>query len=402
MDARYVVWCPACGWNADPAPVEQLPEPAWRTELEAGVSATRKPKRSKRAFALALPVLMVPAPGLLGGLALLAFYRPLWWSIPLAGVVFTLTAIFRPRLHHLPPDAQSVSREQAPLLYDVLDRTATATGTPKLQHVMITTEPAVSIDRIGWRYRRVLKIGLPAWEFLGPQERVAAIAHTMYDDKRGPHDRVVRAADRILDDLSKYLTADDRDQVRYDSYSSGMELVAVGSSEDQIQHYYVTKFVNAVFGPPIRSYRRLLTRLDLAGRLQRVYAADQRVASIAGADAAARALERVLLADTGFRVLERSKHFGAGHDPLDLLRRTAADLPENELRRRVLVSRLHNARLDADHPPTHRRTEAIRTIRIAPGHTTPTVLLRPAENTRIDRDLTPTAQATIKSLRYHS
>lgn len=336
-------------------------------------------------------------PGVLGGLALLAFYRPLWWSIPLAGVVFTLTAIFRPRWHRLPLDAQSVSREQAALLYDVLDRVSTATGTPKLQHVVVTTEPAVSIDRIGWRYRRVLKIGLPAWEFLGPQDRVAAFAHAMYDDQRTPHDRVVRAADRILDDLSGYLTADNRDQVRYDGYNSGMELVAVGSSEDQLQHYYVTKFVNAVFGPPIRGYRRLLTRLDLVGRLQRVYAADQKVASLAGADAAARALERVLLADTGFRVLERSKHFGAGNDPLDQLRRTAADVPEHEFLRRVLVSRLHNARLDADHPPTHRRTDSIRATR-----STPSLVVRPVESSRIDRELTPTAQAAIKSLRYHS
>jgi len=337
--------------------------------------------RQALVLAVALPALLVPLPGLLGGLALLAFYRPLWWSIPLAGLVFALTAIFLPRPHRLPLDAQSVS--QAPRLYDVLERIGSATGTPKIERVAITTEQAIAVDRIGRRRRRVLKIGLPAWEFLGPQERVAALAQALYDDRRTPHDRIMDAADHILDRLGRYLSADYRDEVRIDTYSSSTALITPSTTEDQIQHYYVTKVLNAVFGPPVRGYRRLLTRLDRGRRLQRRYGADQQVASIAGAEAAAGALERLLFADTGFRVLERSKYFAEGNDPLELLRRTAADVPEHELLCRIEVS-------------LRSRTRLIRETR-----RTPAVVLCPVESARIDEELTPAARAAIKSLHYH-
>ncbi|MFF0269134.1 hypothetical protein [Kribbella sp. NPDC004536] len=174
-DRRYAVWCRHCGWNLEPAPAPY--EPAWQLERERKLAdslAERPasgPERSLGAFLLSLPVLLVPLPGLLGGIALLAFYRPIWFAAPFAAVLFVITAIFRPRVTRLPGNAQTVTG--APELQGVLDRLAVQTGTPKLQHVVVTTDTRIAIDRLGWRYRRTLRIGLPTWSVLRPQERYA-------------------------------------------------------------------------------------------------------------------------------------------------------------------------------------------------------------------------------------
>jgi hypothetical protein len=397
-DRRYVMWCRACEWNVDPTPAVRSEEPAWRLvreqKLMDGLANGRVagPERSVGAFLLSLPVLLVPLPGLLGGLALLAFYRPLWFSIPFAAIAFTITAIFRPRIKRLPEGAHAVTREQAPQLYDVLDRLATETGTPKLAGVTVTTEPRIAIDRIGWRFRRVLQLGLPAWSVLAPQERYAVLAHAIYDDQRGTHDRVLGAAQHILSELNATVQPGALDEAGEWTLrrSEGVDYIANYSTGDQILHGYLVKIGNAVFGTPIRWYRRLLLKLDLTGRQRREYAIDRRVAELAGSEPTARSLERVLLAGTCYRALERAVRFERGGDPLEVLRRTAAEIPEHEFVRQVRVDQLRNGRADADHPPTWRRTHLLR------GNPTATTSVHaPAK----DDELTVAARTAATDLR---
>lgn len=393
-DRRYAVWCRHCEWNLEPAPAAQ--EPAWQVERErklADALAERPaagPERSLGAFLLSLPVLLVPLPGLLGGIALLAFYRPVWFAAPFAVVLFVLTAVFRPRITRLPDSAQPVSRAEAPQLYDVLDRLAAQTGSPQLEHVVVTVDQRIAVDRIGRRYRRTLRIGLPSWSVLGPQERYAALAHALYDDRRGMHDRVLGAAQHIIGELAATVTPG-----RLDSAGDGrlhrMEGVVLirSGSDDQILHSWLVKFFNAVLGPPLRGYWRLLHRLDLAGRQCREYRIDRRVAEHVGSEPAAAALERVLLAGICFRAAERAVRFDPAGDPLDTLRRTAAEIPEHEFARLVRVDRAQNGRSDAEHPPTWQRTRLLR------AHPTPTTtVFAPSK----DDELGTAARAALAAL----
>ncbi|GAA3124374.1 hypothetical protein GCM10010530_52600 [Kribbella aluminosa] len=393
-DRRYAVWCRHCEWNLEPAPAAQ--EPAWQLDRERKLAdalterPAAGPERSLGAFLLSLPVLLVPLPGLLGGIALLAFYRPLWFAAPFAAVLFVLTAVFRPRITRLPDSARPVSRAEAPQLYDVLDRLAAQTGSPKLEYVVVTVDERIAIDRIGWRYRRTLRIGLPSWSVLGPQERYAALAHALYDDQRGVHDRVLGAAQHIIGELAATVTPG-----RLDSAGSGRIHHREGvvtiqqGSDDQILHSWLVKLSNAVLGPPIRWYWRLLHRLDLAGRQRREYRIDRRVAEHVGSEPAAASLERVLLAGICVRAAERVVRFDRARDPLDTLRRTAAEIPEHEFARLVRVDRAQNGRSDAEHPPTWQRTRLLR------AHPTPTTTVFAPSN---DDELAKAARAALAAL----
>jgi hypothetical protein len=399
-DRRFVVWCRHCGWNVDPAPAVRAPEPAWLVEREGRLAEALAQgrlggrERSAAAFLLSLPVLAVPLPGLLGGLALAAFYRPFWVSIPLAAIAFTLTAIFRPRINRLPAEAQAVLRDDAPQLYDVLDRLAAQTGTPRLTSVLVTVAGRVAVERIGWTRRRVLLIGLPAWSVLAPQERYAAIAHALNDDQRGVHDRVLGAAEHILTELNLTVTPgvlDEAPEWRMGTWE-GEAYIGNYSTEDQIRHSYLTKLGNALFGPPIRGYRRMLRKLNLPGRQRREYRIDRRVAELTGSEPTARSLERVLLAGTCFRALQRAVRFNRDGDPLEVLRRTAAEIPDHELDRQLHVDRLRNGRVDADHPPTWRRTQLLRA-----NPTATTAVHAPSR----DDELTKAARHAIAYLKDH-
>ncbi|MEV8378938.1 M48 family metallopeptidase [Kribbella sp. NPDC056861] len=362
-------------------------------ELERGAihPPDRSPARAA-AFFLALVVFVIPVLGLAGVAALLIFLRPLWWSILLAGIVLFVTAAFRPRVTHLPAAAQQVSRHQAPRLYDVLDELTALLGARRLTAVAVTTEPVISVIRVGWRFRRVLLIGIPLWAGMDAQQRIAAVAHEICDDKGALHQTVLRGARHLLDELSRSFTAGPLDEVRYDVVrrASGADLVIVGSTEDQVVHYYLTKAAHLAFGPPVRAYHRLLDRLDQAGHQRTEYLIDRQVAQTAGSEAAAGALERALIADTVYRALERATRFDSGVEPLEVVRRSAADIPPHELARRIRVSRLGNTRSDAHHPPTHLRTKLLRQLP-APA----TITLTAADHATLDRELAPAFTAAV-------
>ncbi|MGW7684235.1 hypothetical protein ACWGID_26065 [Kribbella sp. NPDC054772] len=394
-DARYAIWCRHCEWNLEPAPAQ----PDRQVERErklADALAERPasgPERSLSAFLLSLPVLLVPLPGLLGGLALLVFYRPFLFGVPFAAILFVITAIFRPRITRLPDSAQPVTREQAPQLYDVLDRLAGQTGTPKLQSVVVTTDTRIAIDRIGLSYRRTLRLGLPSWTVLGPQERYAALAHALYDDQRSVHDRVLGAAQHVIGELAATVSPGALDSAGEwrAKHSEGVDVV-VGRGEGQIAHHRMTQIANAVLGPPIRAYHRLLRRLDLAGRQRREYRIDRRVAELVGSEPTAASLERVLLAGICYRALERAVRFDRTGDPLDAVRRTAAEIPDHEFARLVRVDRACNGRSDAEHPPTWQRTRLLR------AHPAPTTtVFAPSK----DDELAPATRAAAATLRDH-
>ncbi|WP_328329138.1 hypothetical protein OHA70_05280 [Kribbella sp. NBC_00382] len=69
----------------------------------------------------------------------------------------------------------------APSLYAVLRELTTATRTRPIKTVAVTTLPRISITR------RALRIGLPLWAGLEPQQRLAVLAHELYDARRGWH-----------------------------------------------------------------------------------------------------------------------------------------------------------------------------------------------------------------------
>ncbi|MGW5194040.1 M48 family metalloprotease [Kribbella sp. NPDC004138] len=398
VDRRYVTWCDKCNWNVDPSPREDH-TPPWRLrlehrlaeslyrELETG-SIHRPGWDAARigAHVLSALILLLPLIALLAGIALLVFYRPLWLSGMLALVAFAAAFLLRPRAGRLPEDVQPVPRDQAPTLYAVLDELADAIGTRRVATAVVSTEANVWYHQIGWRFHPVVGIGLPLWTDLRPQERIAVLAHELGHGRHGDgrSSWLVNAAWSVLQELEETFSEHYSDRVRRE----------LGYDEPTGAKLF-TRMVNATVGPLVRGVEWLLERLALRSGQRAEYLADRKAGEIAGSDAAAHALERLLLADVSYRAMERALRFPAGIDPLEAVRREVTEVPAREIERQLRVSRLREVRTDATHPPTYLRT---RLIRSRPA-TTARLVLGIDRSRAIDRELLPAGAKALAELR---
>ncbi|QNE18921.1 M48 family metalloprotease [Kribbella qitaiheensis] len=399
VDPRCVTWCDKCDWNVDPTPTDR-PYAAWRLKLEHRLADTlyrelesgtvhRASWDAARltAYLLSALLLLVPLTAFLGGIALLLFYRPLWLSIAFAVVAFCLAILFRPRMHGLSDDAQPLHRADAPSLYAVLDRLAEAIGTQPVHLVVVDAEPNIWFARIGWRFRPVVGIGVPAWIALGPQERVAVLAHELGHGKHGDarHGFVVDAAETILAEIQETFSTQPLDDFRREA---GVYL------ETDPTVGIVTRILNATVGALARSYGWLLAKAALRSSQRAEYLADRKAGEMAGSEAAASMLERTLLFSTSYLALERRLRFAPDEEPVAAVRRELGEFPAREIERRVRASRIRDTRTDSTHPPTYLRTRLIRT---RPA-TSARVVLGPEENHAIDRKLAGPADAALREL----
>ncbi|ADB34996.1 hypothetical protein Kfla_5993 [Kribbella flavida DSM 17836] len=400
VDRGHVTWCDRCDWNVDPNPPDRQ-DPAWRQRLEHALADTlyRELERGKlhrpgwdaarlAAYGLAGLLLLIPLLSFLAGIALLVFYRPLWLCIPLAAIAFCVALLLRPRATHLPPDAYVVQRDEAPVLFTLLDEIATVVGTPPVVAVAVDAEPNISFGRVGWRFQPVIGLGLSLWATLSPQERVAVLAHELGHGKNGDarHGWVIGAAESVLRQLNEVFSNQPMDEYRLDMAA------AIGATHS---NGHLSRVINSIVGPVVRGYTWLLERVSLRSNQRAEYLADRRSGEIAGSDAAAWALERSLLADTAYRALERALRFEKELEPLEVVRRAVTEVPQREIERRLRLSRLREIRTDSSHPPTYLRARLIRT---RPA-TTARVVLGLNENRAVDRELVPAAEHVLKELR---
>lgn len=399
-DPLYVTWCDQCDWNVDPTgPTDKTP--AWRLRLEHRLADTlyRELEQGKihrpgwdaarvAAYLLSAVILLLPLAGLLGGIALLVFYRPLWLSAPLSLIAFGVALLLRPRANQLDSDTQLIHREQAPLLFALLDKIAAAVGTTPVGAVALDAEPNVYYARVGWRFTPVIGIGLSAWMGLRPQERVAVLAHEFGHGRNGDarHGWVVNSAAAILDELDETFS-----EQPYDRYREEAAYLTDSGTAASL----ITRFVNATVGGAVRGVQWVLTRIDLRSRQRAEYLADRRSAEIAGSEAGARALERLVLMESSHRALQQAVRFSSEVDPLEAATRTVNEIPAREVERRLRVSGLRDSRIDASHPPTNLR---VKLIRARPAQSA-LVVLANDQSRAIDRELAVPAQTVLKELR---
>lgn len=396
VDPQYVTWCDKCDWNVDPTgATDQVP--AWRQRLEHRLADTlyRELEHGSihrpgwdaarvATYLLSAVILLLPLAGLLCGIALLVFYRPFGIAVLFAIIPLAIAVLLRPRINRLDADDHLVHREQAPLLFALLDKIAAAIGTKAVGVLILDADPNVSFTRVGWRFTPVIRIGLPLWAGLRPQERVAVLAHELGHGKNSDalHGWVVGWAATALDEIQLTFSEQPLDEVR-----------------EYVGDYHSTnifnRLLNATVGEAARGVQSLLMMADLRAGQRAEYLADRRSAEIAGSDATSWALDRLVLAETSYRALEQAVRFGSEVEPLEAVRRAVSEVPAREIERRVRVSRLRDTRVDSTHPPTNLRTKL---IRARPAQHA-LVVLGTDENRAIDRELDGPAQLVLKELR---
>ncbi|MDQ3823301.1 MAG: M48 family metallopeptidase [Actinomycetota bacterium] len=279
--------------------------------------------------------------------------------------------LMRPRLGK-PPDEGVVERSRAPTLHDVVERTAAALGTPTVDMVVVDHEFNASWAVLGVRRRRVLTLGLPLLTAVGPQERVALVAHELAHARNGDATRglFVGSAVRALAELY-WLLAPEELSGELDWDLGAFERIVNG-------------FLWLVSRP---AYGLLLLELHLLLRdAQRAeYLADALAADVAGTEAAVALQEKMLLEPTLWSAVKAASRPGANgqRDVFALLSEAVAGVPERERERRRRAARLEGARLSDSHPPTAKRIDLLERRE----QKQPRVVLDAAASARIDAEL---------------
>ncbi|MFJ1865285.1 M48 family metallopeptidase [Streptomyces sp. NPDC088097] len=363
---RYVDWCAECGWNVDPAApdpapgrlaaarrrlVQELGEQL-ASEVEEAAAGGARPDRDPAAvlaFGLALLVHAVTLLLVVGGLALVLLGWDTGVQPVIGALLLGLAAALRPRPVRLPKDGQVLHRADAPHLFELVDEVAGAVGTTGVHTVLVNAEYNASVTTYGVRRRRVLTIGLPFWEVLTPQERVALLGH----------------------ELGHFAHGD----IRYGRITGGaLHALAVW-------HYVLAptpaerlldRFVNAVtFLPRWVAYGLLLLldRLTLRASQRAEYLADASAVRAASPGAAVGLMDRLLVGDAVEAELRRQSvvaRMGGGRTGREVreaaeaglwerLAARVAAVPEREYERLRRVSALRGHSVDHTHPPTHAR-----------------------------------------------
>ncbi|MEV0690008.1 M48 family metallopeptidase [Streptomyces sp. NPDC050388] len=366
-DSRFITWCAACDWNVDPAKPEEKQgrlERARRTlarrhgeRLLAEVTAGRtlSPRRDAPALlacAIALGVHGMTFALLAGGI----------WCVVSgwggAGVVLGLFLLalawsLRPRLPGLPDDAPLLHRAEAPELYALIDEVARVADTRGVDVIAVDAEVNAAVTTYGVRGRRLLVLGLPLWEVLTPQERIALLGHELghYSNGDTRHGLIVATAYRSLTTWRYYFTP-----------------IANPSPGEMV--------VNLLYLVPyslLQGVLMLLDQLTLRATQRAEYLADSVAARAGSTEAAVGLMDRLLVAESTATTLRiaankrravrrgtrRAEERGDG-----LWEQLAAHMdaiPEYEYERQRRAGVLRGHSVDSTHPPTHLRRECLLT-----------------------------------------
>jgi Zn-dependent protease with chaperone function len=361
-DSRYVAWCAVCDWNVDPETPPQERDRLDRArralsrrhgekllaEVTAGGSMrARRDASSLLAFAIALAVHGVTVALVLGGV---------WWLVRGwggMGMVLGLLLLgvawpFRPRAARLPKTDQVLHRDDAPELYALVDEVARVVGTRGVDEVRVDAQVNASVMTHGVRGRRLLTLGLPLWEILTPQQRIALLGHELahYSNGDTRQGLVLSTAYRSLTTWHYYFTPTAK--------PSAVEML-----------------VNLLYIVPrllLQGALTLLDHLTLRAAQRAEYLADREAARAASTEAAVGLMDRLLVTESAAVALRREAGRTALAGPRgartveakpeeiwERLRTHMASIPEYEYerQRRVGVRRGHS--VDATHPPTHLR-----------------------------------------------
>ncbi|MFF4774448.1 M48 family metallopeptidase [Microtetraspora fusca] len=356
-DSRFVMWCPECEWNlrrpdhdtpsTRPGPLSRLRDRLdarfaaglHRQVLDSGVGTPFRDRGRIAAYALASAVHLFALSMLVGGVWLLAatWPSPFGAVFGIAGVGFAYLA--RPRFGRLDRDAPALTRQEAPALYDLLDRVAREAGAPPVDVVLVDGKVNASFGTVGLRGTRVLTIGLPLWQILEPRERIALLAHELGHSSNGDVRRM-RYVDSAIATLYEIHGAAARVHVH-----GGLRALAIS---------IVVNILTGLVRLLVVGLIMVLESLTYRESQLAEYAADDRAARIASPVAVAGLMDKLITrGPAAHRHLESAAHRGG--DLWEGLREYMAAFPETEEERLRRLARLERARVDATHPPTHLR-----------------------------------------------
>ncbi|MFF4834007.1 M48 family metallopeptidase [Streptomyces sp. NPDC001315] len=375
VDSRFTTWCAACDWNVDPARPEEQPgrlagaqralarrygEKLLAEVAAGGTLRARRDASSVLAYTVALVVHGMTLALAAGGIW---FLVKGWGGAGMVPGVFLLALAWslRPRTPRLPEDVPLLRRADAPALFALVDEVAREAGTRGVDVIAVDAEFNASVMTYGVRGRRLLTLGVPLWETLGPRQRIALLGHELghYSNGDTRHGVVVGTAYHSLTTWHFYFSP-------IPNPTTAMQML-----------------MNLACLVPcwlLQGVLMLLDRLTLRATQRAEYLADRMAARAGSTVAAVELMDWFLVADSAATTLRREVNSaGVGGpraarkagDPAEGLweRLTAhmASIPDHERERQRRAGALRGHSVDTTHPPTHLRRSCLLAVPPVPA-----------------------------------
>lgn len=275
-----------------------------------------------------------------------------------SGIVAILALLLayelRPRLGSLRKRRFVRFRADAPALFDLLDQVAAEVGAKPAHAVIANGRWNSSYASVGWRRRRVVTIGLPLWDALSPDQKVAVLGHEFAHGVNGDarHGVVVGTSLASLARLYALVHPDPLERARRRG---------AGTQVGELVQALLREVLAAVF--------KTQQLISLRASQRAEYLADAIGARVASPASMAGALDVIMTGrDTyAFVIGERAKRRSyparpdaGGPELWDELRSALAALPENERERRRRVNKHALPQVTETHPPSHLRISVLR------------------------------------------
>ncbi|WP_433604009.1 M48 family metalloprotease [Dactylosporangium sp. CA-139114] len=291
------------------------------------------------------------------------------------GVVLIAMAVeLRPRFGRVPKYATEVTPAAAPELHRLVGEVAAVLGAPVPAVYVEEDVFNASATAAGLRHRPVLVIGLPLWNALSAQQRVALLGHELGHFVNGDPRRGLLVAPAVVA------------LQRVDAW-----LVPVRMGTASFATRIVMALVTGVLRAAILPLRLGMALLAVRDGQRAEYRADRLAATVAGRVAAAELFDVLLLSDSVLMLIKRNARAGR---PLAQWPESIAKLlvevgPNLPARREASLERVS---LFDSHPPNGLRSRAMEALGGEPA----ALVVPPDRNERIDAEL---AEASARSAR---
>lgn len=250
------------------------------------------------------------------------------------------------RLPHLP-----LSREHYPNLYKVTDEISSVLNADKVYGIIIDEKFNASFSQIGWKQKKILRLGLPLLSVLNKDELVALISHEIAHGINGDLNRSLWVGSAIHT-LSSWYQITKPDKIFDTRHSTGAFLMIFAN----ILLLLVSQILYLLL--------YILCHLNWRDSQRAEYLADQFAAKTAGKAAILSLLNKLHLKDLfEFTILKVINTKRDGHFFEDFVEHFLM-IPAKELERIKRVELLDTSRLDATHPPTGNRITYINSLNL--------------------------------------
>ena len=363
-EGGWPAWCPECEWGLDSTDANAEGDSRWRRwrrqRTQARVLAIHRRLLGSdltadgryRVLGSVVAVLVH-----LADVGLLAVAGWLWTTSAFVFMKVVLSVLLlliawevRPRLRTPKLDA-AMTRGTAPASFAVLDQVARVTASRPADFIVVSADVNASFGRNGWRGPRVLTIGLPLWNVLTDDQRLALLGHESGHDVNGDIRSliVVGTAIDALRGWSWLLQPTGR------KWGIGRSSFSVFAIAELLVPLLLLP-LSVVMGAMAVGLSRLAARSGQRAE----YQADDLAAVVAGSDAAMAMLDQLLVAERTLESMQITLRADRQADVWTRQRDLTASIPDSQRERwrRVAARQLH--RSDAGHPPTLLRVAMLR------------------------------------------